>query len=53
MLAVQLRPGGLAILSGVLAERSPELLGALRAAGWRHVRTDQEQDWVALLVRRA
>ena len=52
LLARQLRPGGLAILSGVLVERADELLDALRAAGWRHERTDQEQDWVALLVRR-
>ncbi len=52
VLAQQLRPSGLAILSGVLAERADELLEALRAAGWRHQRTDQEQDWVALLVRR-
>jgi ribosomal protein L11 methyltransferase len=51
-LAVQLRPGGLAVLSGVLAERADELLDALRAEGWVHVRTNQEQDWVALLVRR-
>ena len=51
MLGAQLRPNGLAILSGVLAERADELLDALRAAGWRHERTDQEQDWVALLVR--
>src|SRR5579859_780430 len=52
LLAGQLRPDGLAILSGVLAERGDDLLEALRAAGWRHERTDQEQDWVALLVRR-
>jgi ribosomal protein L11 methyltransferase len=51
VLAVQLRPGGLAILSGVLAERADELSQALEVAGWRHERTDQEQDWVALLVR--
>ncbi len=51
LLAIQLRPGALAILSGVLAERAEELLDALRAVGWRHQRTDQEQDWVALLVR--
>jgi ribosomal protein L11 methyltransferase len=51
-LARHLRPGGLAVLSGVLVERADELLEALRADGWQHVRTDQEQDWVALLVRR-
>ncbi len=52
LLAIQLRPGALAILSGVLAERADEFKEALAAAGWRHQRTDQEQDWVALLVRR-
>lgn len=51
LLALQLRPGGLAILSGVLAERADELWETLRAAGWRPERTDFEQDWVALLVR--
>jgi ribosomal protein L11 methyltransferase len=47
-----LRPGGVAVLSGVLAERADELLAALTSAGWAHVRTDREQDWVALIVRR-
>jgi ribosomal protein L11 methyltransferase len=48
----QLRPGGVAVLSGVLDERAAELVDVLEAAGWQHVRTDQEQDWVALLMRR-
>lgn len=52
LLARQLRPRGLAVLSGVLAERADELLQALCAAGWQHERTAQEQDWVALYVRR-
>jgi ribosomal protein L11 methyltransferase len=47
-----LRPGGAAVLSGVLDERADELVRVLEAAGWQHVRTDQEQDWVALLMRR-
>ena len=51
VLTMQLRPGGLAVLSGVLAERVDQLREAFEAAGWRHQRTDQEQDWVALLVR--
>jgi ribosomal protein L11 methyltransferase len=51
-LAAQLRPGGLAVLSGVLDERADELLAALEGAGWQHERTDKEQDWVALYVRR-
>jgi ribosomal protein L11 methyltransferase len=53
LLALQLLPGGRAVLSGVLDERADELLDALRAAGWQHERTNREQDWVALFVRRA
>jgi ribosomal protein L11 methyltransferase len=51
-LHAHLRPGGTAVLSGVLAERAPELVDALIAAGWRHEHIDQEQDWVALLMTR-
>jgi ribosomal protein L11 methyltransferase len=51
-LAAHLRPGGRAVMSGVLDERADELLEVLRAAGWEHLRTDHEQDWVALHVRR-
>jgi ribosomal protein L11 methyltransferase len=52
LLASHLKPGGTAVLSGVLAERADELVSALRDAGWSHQRTDQEQDWVALHMRR-
>jgi ribosomal protein L11 methyltransferase len=52
LLAQQLRPGGLALLSGVLAERAEDLWAALVTSGWLRERTDQEQDWVALLARR-
>ena len=52
LLAAHLRPGGCAVLSGVLDERADELLDVLRAHGWLHERTDHEQDWVALFVRR-
>jgi ribosomal protein L11 methyltransferase len=52
LLAANLRSGGRAVLSGVLAERADELLEVLRANGWRHDRTDQEQDWVALVMSR-
>jgi ribosomal protein L11 methyltransferase len=51
-LAEHLRPGGVAVLSGVLAERADELLEALLGAGWQHVRTEQGQDWVAVIVQR-
>ncbi len=47
-----LRPGGMAVLSGVLAERADELLQVLQQNGWLHERTQQEQDWVALILSR-
>jgi ribosomal protein L11 methyltransferase len=50
ILARRLWPRATAIMSGVLLERADELLAALAETGWRHVRTDQEQDWVALIV---
>jgi ribosomal protein L11 methyltransferase len=52
LLAANLRSGGLAILSGVLAERAQELLDVLLEQGWLHERMEQEQDWVAIYVRR-
>jgi ribosomal protein L11 methylase PrmA len=52
-LKLNLRPGGQAVLSGVLAERADELLEALRVDGWKHTLTEHEQDWVALSVTRA
>lgn len=53
LLGAQLRRGGTAVLSGVLAERAGELLEVLLAHGWRHDRTDHEQDWVVLIMTRA
>lgn len=52
LLASNLGPGGLAVLSGVLDERASELLAVLAEHGWTHERTEHEQDWVALYVRR-
>jgi ribosomal protein L11 methyltransferase len=52
-LARYLQPDGRAVLSGVLAERVDELVTLLESAGWQHEQTDQEQDWVALRLRRA
>jgi ribosomal protein L11 methyltransferase len=52
LLADRLESGGIAVLSGVLAERADELLTVLGDAGWRHERTEQEQDWVAIIVSR-
>lgn len=47
-----LKPGGLAVLSGVLAEAAPKLIGQLEAEGWGHQGTEQEGDWVAIVARR-
>jgi ribosomal protein L11 methyltransferase len=52
-LQAALRPGGVAVLSGVLDERADELRQTFESDGWRHVRTDHEQDWVAVLMNRA
>lgn len=52
LLASNLRSGGVAVLSGVLDERAAELLDVLTAQGWIHERTEHEQDWVAIYVRR-
>lgn len=52
LLAANLKPASLAVLSGVLDERASELLDVLAAHGWTHERTEHEQDWVALYVRR-
>ena len=47
LLATHLRPGGLAVLSGVLAERADELSMRCAPRAGEHERTEQEQDWVA------
>ena len=52
-LAARLEIGATAVLSGVLEERAEELLTTLRANGWRHLGTEHEQDWVAMIVQTA
>jgi len=51
-LAAHLRPAGVAVLSGVLEGRADELLLVLQQSGWSHLRTEKEQDWVALIGTR-
>jgi ribosomal protein L11 methyltransferase len=48
-----LRPGGLAVFSGILAVDAPRFIAALEQGGWAHERTDQDSDWVALLAHKA
>ena len=47
-----LRPGGSAVLSGVLAVAAADVQATYEAAGWEHIDTRQEGDWVALVIRR-
>lgn len=45
-----LRPGGQAIVSGIIDLREAEVCAALEAAGLRLIRTLREEDWRALLL---
>jgi ribosomal protein L11 methyltransferase len=47
-----LKPGRLAILSGVLATAADDVRAEYEGGGWQHVETRQEGDWVAIVVRR-
>jgi ribosomal protein L11 methyltransferase len=46
------KPGGPAILSGILQMGADEVQAAYEAVGWEHVETRSEGDWVAMVVRR-
>jgi ribosomal protein L11 methyltransferase len=48
-----LRPGGQALLSGVLEQDADGLLATLREAGWREVERRQDGDWALLIVEAA
>lgn len=48
-----LKPGGLLISSGIIAEREDEVALAYAAAGLERVERRQEGDWVALVHRKA
>ncbi len=51
-LAEALRPGGKAVLSGVLADQAADLLVTCRRHGLRHVETLGMADWRALVVEK-
>jgi ribosomal protein L11 methyltransferase len=51
-LAEAVKPGGPAILSGILVTGADDVRSTYEAAGWRHVETRVEGDWVAMVVRR-
>lgn len=52
-MAGALRPGGVLISSGIIAEREPEVSVAFAAAGLVQLERRQEGDWVALVHRKA
>jgi ribosomal protein L11 methylase PrmA len=48
-----LAPGGAAILSGILAERGPQVLARLRGLGLVEADRREAGDWVAFRMVRA
>lgn len=50
--AVALRPDGLLISSGIIADREPDVVAAYAAAGLEAISRRQEGDWVALVHRK-
>ncbi len=52
-LAARLKPGGLALLSGILDTGAMAVREAYAARGWDHVQTWAEGGWVAIVVKRA
>jgi len=53
LLAAALRPGGMLIASGVLDFKCDDVADALSATGIQVMEKKQEEDWVALVGRRA
>jgi ribosomal protein L11 methyltransferase len=51
-LAGAVKPGAPAILSGILQTGADGVRETYEAAGWQHVETRSEGDWVAMVVRR-
>jgi ribosomal protein L11 methyltransferase len=51
-LAAATRPGGPAILSGILEMGAADVRAAYEAAGWEYVETRAEGEWIAMVVRR-
>ena len=52
-LAAALKPGHVAILSGILETGAPDVQATYEAAGWTHIETRIEGDWTAMVVRRS
>jgi ribosomal protein L11 methyltransferase len=46
------RPGGLLVLSGIIADREPQTRDVFDAHGLSLVRRRQEEDWVSLIYQK-
>jgi ribosomal protein L11 methylase PrmA len=51
-LATAVKPGAPAILSGILEMGAADVRATFEGAGWEHVETRSEGDWIAMVVRR-
>lgn len=51
-LAALVRPGGVALLSGVLDVGAADVRAVYEASGWQHVETRAEAEWIAMVVKR-
>ena len=52
VLATAVKPGAPAVLSGILDRGADDVRATYEAAGWTHIETRSEGDWVAMVVRR-
>ncbi|MBI3568623.1 MAG: 50S ribosomal protein L11 methyltransferase [Gemmatimonadetes bacterium] len=52
VIAASLAPGGVAILSGILAEEREKMLTAVAANGWRVLAEDAEEQWWSVVIAR-
>lgn len=52
VIARSLAPGGVAILSGILAEERPGMLAVIADGGWRVLAEDAEEQWWSVCISR-
>jgi len=50
-LAAKVKPGGILIASGIIADRAPNVIAALESAGLSFIEQRVEADWVALVLK--
>lgn len=52
VMATSLRPGGSAVIAGLLASERDAVLGSLGEGGWRVAKEDFEEDWWSAQIQR-